>query len=416
MKILLTSIGTRGDMEPFLAIAEKLKHRGHEIICLFPEQFQNMALESGFQFESLGPEFIEMLESDTGKFALGGGGSKLKKIQAFIKLSKIQARNNRKMLEKQFEVIQRLKPDRIVHNGKVMYPVLYEISHPHSTVFVSPVPYVHYVKGHTHIAFHSNYGELLNKFTFWIADWGLKKAILAAAKQLELNHVKGSDIKRVNREHKVIYTISPSLFNRPAEWPSNFKVLGYHERDKAVSWEFTPELNLFLEKYEKVLFISFGSMTNPEPEQKTRMILEVLKKHKIPAIINTSMGGLKRPSEDHELFHFVDQVPYDQLFPKVYAVMHHGGSGTTHMGLGNACPTLIIPHIIDQFVWNQMVAENQLGPRGISISKLNKSALDTLIPDLMNNQKYKENCQNLAQRMSMENFEEALCEEIISNE
>jgi UDP:flavonoid glycosyltransferase YjiC (YdhE family) len=70
MKIILTSIGTRGDVEPFLAIGEMLQKRGHSVLCLFPEQFRDLADDANLAFASLGSRFIEMLESTEGKAAL----------------------------------------------------------------------------------------------------------------------------------------------------------------------------------------------------------------------------------------------------------------------------------------------------------------------------------------------------------
>jgi UDP:flavonoid glycosyltransferase YjiC (YdhE family) len=84
MKIILISIGTRGDMEPFLAIGEILKEKGHHVICAFPEQFRNLVdgENSNMEFASLGTKFIKMLDSDVGKAAMGGSGSGLKKLLA----------------------------------------------------------------------------------------------------------------------------------------------------------------------------------------------------------------------------------------------------------------------------------------------------------------------------------------------
>ena len=72
MKFLLISIGTRGDMEPFLATAEVLKSRGHEVVCAFPEQFQNLAEDSGIRCHALSKEFIELIGSEDGQMAMGG--------------------------------------------------------------------------------------------------------------------------------------------------------------------------------------------------------------------------------------------------------------------------------------------------------------------------------------------------------
>ena len=58
MKILLISIGTRGDMEPFLAIGDILKEKGHEVLCAFPEHFRSLAKESNIEFASLGKNIL----------------------------------------------------------------------------------------------------------------------------------------------------------------------------------------------------------------------------------------------------------------------------------------------------------------------------------------------------------------------
>jgi UDP:flavonoid glycosyltransferase YjiC (YdhE family) len=83
MKIILISIGTRGDMEPFIAIGEILREKGHQVICAFPEQFRDLAENSSMEFASLGSGYIETLNSDYGKAAMGGSGSGLKKFLAY---------------------------------------------------------------------------------------------------------------------------------------------------------------------------------------------------------------------------------------------------------------------------------------------------------------------------------------------
>jgi len=80
MKILLISIGTRGDKEPFLSLNGILKEKRHHVIFAFPEQFRDLTEDSNIEFASLGSKFIEMLESDVGKNALGRSSSGLKKF------------------------------------------------------------------------------------------------------------------------------------------------------------------------------------------------------------------------------------------------------------------------------------------------------------------------------------------------
>ncbi|MEH0154693.1 glycosyltransferase [Limibacter armeniacum] len=413
MKILLASIGTRGDMEPFLALGEILQKQGHDIICLFPAQFRSLAEDSGFRFTSLGTAFIEMLDSKEGKAALGGGGTGLQKMAAYIKLATRYKNINKELVELQYKVIEEEKPDRIIHNGKMIYPILWGMKNKDCNILVYPMPYVmHYAKEHAHVAFDGDYGPFFNKLTYSIASLGLVQTILSVAKQLKISDgISRKKIKQALFNGKTIYTISPSLFSKPDYWDKHVKVLGYHERDKTVNWTPDKALEDFVGKHDKILLVTFGSMTNPNPAEKTKMILDVLQKNGIPAIINTFAGGLVEPEAyDKNLIHFVSQIPYDWAFPKMYGVVHHGGSGTSHMAVKYGCVSLIIPHIIDQFLWNDILSKKGVGPKGPAISKLKANVFQEKVLDLWQNKFYKENALKLSAQMQSENFGQEIIE------
>ena len=415
MKILLISIGTRGDMEPFLAIGKILKEKGHQVIYAFPEQFRSLAEDSNMEFTSLGAEYIKMIDSDDGKAAMGGSGPGLKKLFTNIRLGINSKEINKELINKQYEIIGNENPDRILYNGKAIYPVIWEINNRGKTILISPVPFVHYVKDHTHVAFHSNYGPFLNKLTFSFVNSALVLTIMISIKWLKVTRkITRKQIKNTLLSNKAIYTISPSLFKRPDYWNKNLKILGYHERDKTTNWKPNKNLEKFITKHNKILFITFGSMINPEPEKKTKTILDILEKHKIPAIINTASGGIVKPTKyNSELFHFVKQIPYHWIFPKIYAVIHHGGSGTTHTALKYGCATMIIPHIIDQYVWNDIISSLGLGPKGLAINKIARKNLEPKIIDLFHNHSYKSKVSKISKKIKAEDFKERLYEAII---
>ena len=415
MKIILISIGTRGDMEPFLAIGEILKEKGHQVICAFPEQFRNLVEDSNLEFASLGPKFIEMLESDVGKAAMGGSGSGLKKFLANVKLAKNQTEINKKLINKQYEIIESEIPDRILYNGKVIYPIIWGLNNRGKNILVCPLPYIHYVRDNTHVLFNSNYGSFLNKLTYSLANFGLVITVMITKRWLKITKkITRKRIKKALLSNKAIYTISPSLFSRPDYWNENLKVLGFHERNKTINWRSDKELNDFLEKYHRILLITFGSMTNPEPEGKTKIIIDILERNKIPAIINTASGGLVKSDKfDSELIYFVSQIPYDWIFPKIYGVIHHGGSGTTHLALKYGCATMIIPHIIDQFVWDKIIYNMGAGPKGVKVGKITTKNLEPKILELVNNSSFKKKAEKVASQMEKEDFREELYNSIV---
>jgi UDP:flavonoid glycosyltransferase YjiC (YdhE family) len=157
-------------------------------------------------------------------------------------------------------------------------------------------------------------------------------------------------------------------------------------------------------------------MTNPEPEEKTRIIIDVLERNEIPAIVNMASGGLVRPGEfSSELIYFVSRISYDWIFPRVYGVIHHGGSGTTHLALKYACASMIIPHIIDQFVWNKIIYDRGFGPVGVKIGKITTQNLEPKIHELFHNIVFKEKAEEIASQMKKEDFREEVLRAIVEN-
>ena len=224
MKIILTAIGTQGDIEPFLAVGKILKEKGHQVICAFSEQFRELTDSNELEFASLGSKLFDLNNSDEGKIAMGGGKG-LKKIFAFIKLAMKQTGPNKEKETKLYELIKQERPGRVLYNSKTTCPIIWEYENSGKTIFLSPFPYLHYVKGHSLLVFGKNYGDFFNKLTFKLYDFGAATAALTTKKWLHIqDKIKRTELKKIVHNRKFIYTISPSLFPRPDYWESNIKV------------------------------------------------------------------------------------------------------------------------------------------------------------------------------------------------
>jgi UDP:flavonoid glycosyltransferase YjiC (YdhE family) len=195
-----------------------------------------------------------------------------------------------------------------------------------------------------------------------------------------------------------------------------FASFGFHQKEKVDHWHPDQDLTDFLAKHQngRILLVTYCSMRNPEPEVKTKTIMDILEQHKIPAIINLPSGGLIQPDKfNPELHYFVNQIPYDWIFPKIYGVIHHGGFGTTHLALKYGCASMIIPHIIDQFVWDKVISDLGAGPRGISINKITTRNLEPKILALFQERSFKVNAEKIAAQMQAEDFREELYSVIV---
>lgn len=417
MKAILFSIGTRGDIEPFLAIAQILKEKNWDIICVFPEQFRETVESMDISFRGFSREFLDLLDGKEAKMFMGGQGAFFFRIKFLIRMARDGLKLSKDILELHHNTQEEEKPDRILYHPKCNYSLIWGMAYPGKSILVSPVPGVSHNIRHLNIL--GNYGRLLNTFTVWLGNTMKAVMLKIVSKRYrtdypELKITIPSIKKAMLEKEKTFYAISPALFPRPDYWPDPAYVVGYFERDKTIHWQPEEELVEFLDTHKKIVFITFGSMSNSNPNEITRIIVEVLKRNNISAIINTSWGGLEETDKCPDNIYFVNNIPYDWIFPKMKAIIHHGGSGTTHAALKYACPSLIIPHILDQFFWNKIIKQLHLGPEGIPIKKFDEKNFESKLLDLMNNESYKRNVKLVSEKMKAESDKEKLYDLIMN--
>ena len=412
MKVLLFSIGTRGDIEPFVVIAQLMQERGCDVICVFPEQYRDTVVSLGLSFKGFSREILDLMESKNAKLFFGKQASFLKRIRLLPGMASRSLQLAKGSLSLQHKIQMEEKPDTILYHPKCNYSVLWGMRTSCKTILVNPT-----VDPLTDLG--GNYGKFLNKLKFHMVYTMKAVSLKIAAGKFKKDYrgtrIHVSSIKKAMLEkEKTIYTLSPSLFFKPAYSPLNTHIVGFHERNKTTDWEPGEKLQQFINKNNNILFISFGSMYNPNPEKITRSIVNVLETNNIPAIINTSRDGLKEIDATSGNIFFTNNLPYNWLFPKVYAVVHHGGCGTTHTALKYGLPALIIPHVLDQFFWEKTISCLKLGVKGISIHKFNEKEFETKLLDLYNNQDYKKNALAISKKMQVESSRNKLYEIIMT--
>lgn len=409
MKALLMSIGTRGDCEPFLGVGAMLRTRGVEVVCAFPEQYRGLAEAAGFEFRSLGSEFIDLLHSDAGRLAMGSSKGGLEKLRATVKVGRVSVPIQERMIDLQHAIVHELRPDCIVFHPKVTYPLPWSLKTGGRVVMLSPVPcLIHKVKGRSNIGFNKNLG-VLNPLTYRLVNYATSIAVMTAVKRFFPGEFTRRRIGREMLRMKVAYAVSSTLFPRPGYWPANASVVGFWESGSPSGYRPDPGLEEFLDRHPKVLFATFGSMVSPDPPANTALFLKVLAQLGIPAVINTGGGGFAVPETyDKTLVHFTQTVPYAWAFPRMHAVVHHGGAGTTHSALKAGCATMTIPHAVDQPLWDGLIADSGAGPKGISISGLGEEALGAKLLDLFSNTAYKSAAKRIAAAMALEDHVEEL--------
>jgi len=126
------------------------------------------------------------------------------------------------------------------------------------------------------------------------------------------------------------------------------------------------------------VYVGFGSMAGRAPDRLARTIVRALDRAGTRGILASGWGGLQTVDLPNTVF-AIDQVPHDWLFPRVSAVVHHGGAGTTAAGLRAGCPTVICPFMADQPFWGRRVHDAGAGPAPIPQTNLDEKNLAAAI-------------------------------------
>ncbi len=143
------------------------------------------------------------------------------------------------------------------------------------------------------------------------------------------------------RDTPVLYGFSPSILPKPADWDAQTYVTGYWFLESAADWTPPPDLVNFLEAGPLPVYIGFGSMGSRKPEETADLALQALARTGQRAILLAGWGGLSKATLPASVF-MVDTIPHGWLFPRVAAVVHHGGQGPTAIKLRGE---LSFPHL-----------------------------------------------------------------------
>lgn len=372
MKVLILGVGSRGDVQPYIALGVGLQNAGYEVTVGAPKTFDPFVTGYGLRFAPLNDEFLKLKDTSAGKAALEKGGGKgfalIKQVMPML----------RAMLDDAWEAAQGM--DAVIYHPKALagphlaealkIPVI--MSLPLSLYAPTgdfPLPLL----PDLHI-------RALNRFTYsflplvtapfmgmvnqWRASIGLPPRGRFA------NDTKLADGTTV----PMLYSFSTHVVPQPADWNATTHATGYWHLPEDTRWTPSPQLEAFLKAGAAPVYVGFGSMTSANPEAKARMIIEALQKAGQRGVIATGWGGLKASDVPDSVF-VLDEAPHSWLFPRMSAVVHHGGAGTTAAGLTAGKPTVICPFIADQPFWGRRVQALGVGPAPISQRKLNADNL-----------------------------------------
>jgi sterol 3beta-glucosyltransferase len=176
----------------------------------------------------------------------------------------------------------------------------------------------------------------------------------------------------------VVHAYSEAVVPRPADWAAHVSVTGWLLPEPSDA-PLPDDVERFLAAGDPPVFIGWGSMPVADPDATGRLLTGALRRTGLRAIVG---GAAASALDSDDTVLAVEELPHERLLPRVRAVVHHGGSGTTGAGLRAGRPTLITPFIFDQFFWGHRVHRLGAGPRPIPFGRLTEQRLAQALTDL----------------------------------
>jgi len=380
LNIGIFTYGTRGDVQPYIALALGLMDKGHEVTIAAPENFKSFVESYGITFHAL--------YGDAEKYMNAPEGRRILKSENTIKLMKYffgvlyQVRVPlRKSYIEGFN-----KVDFIIANAATI-PITSAIAEKQNkpmafTYFMPPViPTAEFPVADFDFLNFPFYNKLTYKLVHLLFWKFLKPEVNEFRAELGLPVLKENLLTYVGRQKQLdLYCLSPSLIPRPKDWDPQHKITGFltvPKRKSDFADENPPGLNEWLQQGEKPFYIGFGSNGVGNPEKFVNILTEILNKTNERILFYTGWAVFDNLPQHKNLF-VTKYVNHSAILPQCKAGIFHGGAGTLAAMLRNNLPVIIISFYTDQPTWGKIVERMQLGVH-IPLKKLSADKLISAI-------------------------------------
>ncbi len=399
--IALLSYGSRGDVQPYAALARALRHVGHQVLLVAPPNFASLAGDYEVPFAGTGADLEAHL---AGRIkALPQSGNVVRNLRALRdelrSLIDDGARDTWRAIQGAALVIG-VGPASASMAEKLGVPFIEAMLQPltPTRAFPSPVAAPRLKLGGgvnrlTHLAFEQVFWQLFRGNTN-----GVRTRILG------LPAYPFTGPLRSLREHGLLrlYAYSPRVVPRPDDWPAHHWVTGYWFLPPPPAWEPSAELSAFLAAGPPPVYIGFGSMMGRNPQKMTALVTEALSRSGQRGVLARGWGALDSSMLSPECVCFVDNIPHDWLFPRMAAIVHHGGAGTTGAALRSGVPSVVVPFGFDQTFWGERTTALGVGPSPIPRRTLTASALASAIERAVHDSQMRERAAQLGTQIQAE--------------
>lgn len=353
MHITLFTMGSRGDIEPYVALGSGLMAAGHRVRLATHQRYESEIRSAGMEFSPASGDPRQMMEGEAGRRWLESGRNPVRIMRRLLDLSGPILQQYLKDCEAAmagtdavlfsvlaFPAYHLAEAARIPAIGAYLQPMTRTREFPSLFMKTRGLPFLNLW---SHIAVEQ------------ITWQPVRRTVNRWREELGLMPLPRSGLYRsVYRSMPILYGFSPAVVPPPSDWPERIRVTGYWVRGAADDWRPGESITRFLAGGPAPVYVGFGSRPEREPKALADLVLGAVRSSGQRAILLTGWGGLTVADSGDDVL-VVDEVPHDWLFPQMAAIVHHGGAGTTGTALQSGTPSVVVPSFADQFFWGERV-------------------------------------------------------------
>ncbi|KAH9124331.1 hypothetical protein AeMF1_004885 [Aphanomyces euteiches] len=414
MQVCIMIVGTHGDVAPFVGIGKRLQKDGHRVRLATHATYRSFVTKNGLEFYPLGGDPKEL-----SAYMVKTSGH----IVSFNYeiLTKDTPRNLRmidEILRSTWPAVSAPDPEGDPHlppfraHAIISNPVTYGHIHvaenlgvPLHIMFPQPwVPTQEFPHPLSNLPYKGK-REKRNATSYHVVDalmWAGTEGLVNSFRQEVLGLTKirmGDGGRSMLLDWKIPHSFmwSEHLVPCPSDWdPQLYDVIGTVTESVNTTSSYTPsdDFAAFLASGPAPIFVGFGSMVIPHPAKTTQTIIDAATEAQVRVVIQSSWSDMSNGGsiEIPDNLFILGNCPHDWLFPRMAAVVHHGGAGTTGAGLLAGKPTFIVPFFGDQPFWGWAVEHVKVGVRpcplgDLTVKKLRQAFLQLLSPATIANAK-----------------------------
>lgn len=400
MKIVLATFGSRGDVQPIIALALALQSAGHDVLLAGPPEKASWIKEMGCRFHPLGKDVTSFIDSMENAHSIRAASHFIRFVRAEI--------------DTQFDSV----PDIISGADLVLgASLVFSLSSITEAMgikyrFIAFTPQLLPSSHHPFMAFkHQGFPQWVNS-----AGWSL----ITYLDKLNLTRLLNKNRRKLGLppitsawEHilgeDVIIASDKEIAVAPPDSAISYAQTGYIHLVQP-SQE-NPELEAFLNAGQPPIYSGFGSMPKLDQASRIPIIVKAARDNGMRVVIAKFWDEPSEFSESEDVF-FIQKYPHLYLFPHMAAVIHHGGAGTTATTARIGVPQIIVPHILDQYYWGNQIFKARLGPKPIWRAKLTPEKLSHAIKESVTNQELINNARSVGEKLRRKNPLEIAVREI----